>query len=178
MTRLQQNSNYIKERKYMNIKKSLVAAGVTVSLAGAGLAGTSLVSAQSNSSGADSLVNKIAQKFNLKTTDVQAVFDEDKSARQAEKQVQVEKDLAQAVTDGKITAAQKDAIIAKQKELQSQMEASRESMKSKTDEERKAAMDSKRTELEKWAKDNNIPTEFLRYIHGPGGHGHGGPERM
>ncbi len=46
-------------------------------------------------------------------------------------------------------------------------------MKDKTPEERRAAMEVKRTELEKWAKDNGIPIEYLR----PGGghHGPGGP---
>ncbi len=44
-------------------------------------------------------------------------------------------------------------------------------MKDKTDEERKSAMEAKRTELEQWAKDNNIPMQYLRGSGGPGGHG-------
>ncbi len=155
----------------MNIKKPLLIAGAISTIGFAGLAGSSLASAQSSTSGSDSLVSKIAQKFNLKTEDVQAVFTEDRNAREAEHQASIEKELTQAVTDGKITADQKDKIVAKQKELQTSMEANRDAMKDKTEAERKAAMDAKRTELEQWAKDNNIPTEFLRYVHG----GHGGP---
>lgn len=161
----------------MNIKKSLLVAGAVTSISAAGLVGNSVVSAEANTStGSETLVSKIAKKFNLKTEDVQAVVDEDRKAHQAEHTANVEKDLSQLVTDGKITAEQKDKIVAKQKELQSQREADRDSMKNKTEAERKAAMDAKKAELEKWAKDNNIPTEYLRYVMGHGhGHGHGGP---
>jgi hypothetical protein len=159
----------------MNIKKPLLIAGAISTVGFAGLAGSNLVSAQSNASGTDSLVTKIAQKFNLKTEDVQAVFTEDRNAKQAEHQAATEKELAQAVTDGKITADQKDKLIAKQKELQTSMETNRDAMKDKTDAERKAAMDAQRTSLEQWAKDNNIPTEFLHYVHGGHG-GRGGPD--
>lgn len=79
--------------------------------------------------------------------------------------------LAQAVKDGKLTQDQADKITAKLKELKTQREAERDSMKDKTDEERKTAMEAKKTELEKWAKDNNIPLEYLRSLGGPGGHG-------
>lgn len=160
----------------MNIKKPLLVVGAITSIGVAGIAGNGLVSAETNSSGTNSLITKIAQKFNLKTEDVQAVFDEDRTAKQAERQAEVEKNLAQAVTDGKLTAEQKDKIIAKQKELQTAREAEGDIMKDKTETERKTAMDAKRTELEQWAKDNSIPTEFLRYVQGgPGGHGPGGP---
>lgn len=160
----------------MNIKKSLLIAGVVTSISAAGLGGTALVHAQSNAQGNDgasSLVTKLAQKFNLKTEDVQAVFDEDKTAKDAERQATAEKELSQAVTDGKLTSAQKDKIIAKAKELQAERKAEHDSSakNSKTKEERKAAMDTKRTALEKWASDNSIPTEYLKYVGGHNGHG-------
>jgi hypothetical protein len=165
----------------MNIKKPLLIAGAVTSIAAAGVAGNALVSAQTSSSGNDSLASKIAQKFNLKTEDVQAVFDEDKAAKQADHQALVEKDLTQAVTDGKLTSDQKDKILAKQKELQAARDAERTAMAGKTEAERhavmeakKAEMDAKRAELQKWATDNGIPTEYLRYVMGHGGRGHGG----
>lgn len=159
----------------MNIKKPLLLAGAITSIGVAGLAGNSLVSAQSNTTGSETLVSKIAKKFNLKSEDVQAVFDEERKSHEAEHAAQIEKELTQLVTDGKLTAEQKDKIIAKQKELQSQREADRGTMKDKTDADRKTTMDAKKAELEKWAKDNNIPTEYLRFVMG-GRHGHhGGP---
>jgi hypothetical protein len=162
----------------MNTKKLLLMAGIVSSIGTAGLAGHHLVVAESSTSGSNTLVTKIAQKFNLNTTDVQEVFDEDRTDRQAERQTEIEKNLAQAVSDGKLTAEQKDKIIAKQKELQSGHEAEFESMKNKTEAERKAAMEAKRTELEKWAGENNIPTQYLRYIMGHGGHGPHGSRHM
>jgi hypothetical protein len=166
----------------MNIKKPLLIVGAVASIGAAGLTGGALVSAEETQAGPDSLINKIAQKFNLKTEDVKAVFDEERTAKQVERQASIEKELSKLVADGKLTAEQKDKIIAKQKEIQAQRESERDSMKDKTHEERKAAMDAKRAELEQWATDNNIPKEYLRYVVGHGGHrkGHGpnGPVGM
>ncbi len=82
--------------------------------------------------------------------------------------------LDQAVKDGKITQEQEDKIIAKQKELKAERDANKEAIKNKTEAERKAAMEAKKTELEKWAKDNNVPIE---YLHPGGGRGMGGPHQ-
>lgn len=158
----------------MNVKKPLLIAGAVAAIGSAGLAGSSLVSADSNTAGQDGLVDKIAQKFNLNKSDVKAVFDQDRADHQAKMQANVEKQLSQAVTDGKLTADQKDKILAKRKEMQASRDSDRDTMKNKTPAERKAAMEAKRTELEQWAKDNNIPTEYLRFVMGgPGGRGHG-----
>ena len=157
----------------MKIKKQLLVVGAVSALSVAGVTGA-VVSA-AGTGGADSLVAKIAQKFNLKQADVQAVFDADRASHEAERQAQAEKELTQAVTDGKITSAQKDLILAKQKEVKADMEANRDAMKDKTEAERHSAMDAKRTALEQWAKDNGIPTDFLRYVFG-GGRGPGGPD--
>ena len=91
---------------------------------------------------------------------------------EAERETQVKADVAQLVTDGKITQAQADKINAKRAELQKEREANKDT--TKTREEMKTEMDAKKTELEQWAKDNGINTDYLRYVMG-GGHGHGGP---
>ena len=157
----------------MNIRKPLLIAGVASSVALASIAG--VVSAQSASTtGSSNLITKIAQKFNLKEADVKAVFDEDKTAREAEHQKTFEDRLTQAVTDGKITADQKTKIIAKVKELQAARDANHAAMATKTETERKNAMDAERTAIDKWATDNGIPTEYLHFG-GMGGHGGHGP---
>ncbi len=135
------------------------------------MAGVGLASAQSSTTGTGGLVDKIAQKFNLNKADVQKVFDEDRAVHQAEHEQKENERLDQAVKDGKITQAQEDLIKAKVKELQAKREAARDAMKDKTKAERKATMDAERTDLEKWAKGNNIPAEYLLF----GPHGHGGP---
>ena len=48
-------------------------------------------------------------------------------------------------------------------------------MQNKTEAERKTAMEAKRAELDKWASDNGIDKQYLRFLMGGGrGHGHGG----
>jgi hypothetical protein len=135
----------------MNIKqnaKPLLVAGLVL----AGIAGTTTlaataVNAQSNG---DSLVEKIASKFNLNKSDVQAVFDEAHDEHEAEKQAEFSDDLQDKVDSGDITAEQKTLIENKFKELQVQR-------------------DSNRQALEDWAEQNNIDAKYLYMGHGRGG---------
>lgn len=157
----------------MNIKKSLLTGGVVTAVGLSTVLGMGLASAQSGTAGTSGLIDKIAQKFNLNKADVQAVFDEDKAARQADRQAKEKQRLDQAIQDGKLTQEQEDKIIAKQAELRTQMEAERETLKDKTEAERRTLMEQRRTELEKWATDNNIPLEYLH----PGGHRPGGRDK-
>ena len=134
--------------------------------------------AATNSTGTkpmDTLVNALVNKFNLNPTDVQQVVDqvmtEQRATREAEMTKSLTDRLNQAVTDKKLTQAQADAITAKLAEFKSL----HSSLEGKTEAEKLAAMKSKMTSLEQWAKDNNIPKEFLLFgMHkgmGPGHHG-------
>ncbi|HYH75482.1 MAG TPA: hypothetical protein VD735_06005 [Candidatus Saccharimonadales bacterium] len=161
----------------MQLKKGLLVAGAVTSVGIAGLTGLGVASAATSTSGdggSSSLITKIAEKFNLSESDVQAVFDADRSEREAEREQHMEERLSQAVTDGDLTSAQKEAILAKYKTLQSEREADKDSMQDLTAEERKAAMEAERTALQTWADENDIPNEYLRYVMGGGGHG--GPD--
>lgn len=169
------------------MKKPLVIAGLVATIGLAGL-GAGVAHAATSSSDSDnpmtSLVDAIATKFNLDKTQVQQVFDDQHAQMEAEREQAVKDELAELVKDGKITQAQSDAITAKRAELQKEREANRDSFKDKTAEERKTEMEAKRTEIEQWAKDNGIDTQYLKYVfgHGPGGRGghgpfgHGGPD--
>lgn len=122
-------------------------------------------SAQSNN---NSIVDKISSKFNLNKSDVQKVFDEERANHMAEREKAFADRLATLVKDGKITQAQADKITAKHGEMKAYMD----SMKDKTREERHKAMEQKRTELQKWAKDNGIDEKYVMGG-GPGRHGGG-----
>lgn len=153
----------------MKITKGTAAAGLAaVTIAGAGLALTShsaLALAQTN----DSLAGKIATKFNLNQDEVQAVIDEEHEAKAAEFQQKYEERLSQAVTDGKLTSEQKDQILTKMGEVKTRMEA----LKSETnDSTRRDEMKNLHDELKQWAKDNDIPKQYVMPV--GGGHGHGG----
>jgi hypothetical protein len=140
-------------------KKHLIATAVIAGVSTLGIIG--LASAATSQPG--SLASEIAQKFHLNQSDVQAVIDQHRTEAQGSREQKYEERLTQAVTDGKLTSAQKDQILAKHKELMSFMD----SLKGKTPAERRTAMEQKRTELQQWAKDNKIPAGYL------GGFGHG-----
>lgn len=136
------------------------------------------------------LVSTIAQKFNLNTSDVQAVFDEQKTKMDTQREDQraqmgakSQEDFTsrinQAVTDGKLTQAQVDLILAKKAELLAQQEAQKASAETMTQEERQTARETMKTQmdsLKQWATDNNIPQEYIPFTGGGRGHGgFGGP---
>lgn len=155
-------------------KKMLVtlSAGTVVGLSSLGL--MAAASAATSTSG-NSLVDKIATKFNLKKADVQAVFDQEHAERDAQRLADIQTKLATAVKDGKLTQAQSDALLAKIKEVQSIREANKDKFSSMSQTERKAAMDAEKAAMDKWIADNKIPSEFARLVMGGGrGHGHGG----
>lgn len=164
----------------MKIYKPLVVAGAALAVGLAGTYGYGVAHATSTTSdNRSSLITKLAETFNLKKEDVQAVFDADRAERQAEHQQKLEERLSQAVQDGTITETQKAKILAKLAELKAKMEANREAFKDKSPEERKATLQQQREELRQWAADNDIPMEFLHFGvrgHGPGFH-HWGAEQ-
>lgn len=116
------------------------------------------------------IVQKVAERFNLSQEDVQEVFDEHKTQLKEDMETKVDDRLSQAVTDGKITEEQKAKILEKQQELHSKMEANRDQLKDLTPEERRAQMDEQRKELEQWAEENGIDTQYLMGPLIKGGH--------
>ncbi len=154
----------------MKNKILLTLAAATV--LGAGLFTSRQVFAQETEQSAGnqmtSLVQRIAQKFNLQESEVQAVFDQERQEHQAQRQAAAEARLTQLVTDGKITEAQKQLIVAKQKELQEKRHSQMDSMKTMTQEERHSAMETERQSLEDWAKQNGIDVQYLMMMHGNG----------
>lgn len=129
-----------------------------------GIGGLSLAnraSADTANSPHESLIERIASKFNLNKSDVENVFNEDRKAHQAEMTAKFEERLTQAVTDGKITEEQKTLILQKHKELQTERESDRENWKNMTREERQTEMQKRHDELKAWLEANNIPTDLF-----------------
>lgn len=161
------------------VKKSLVAAAALATIGTAGVIGTQVTHAASDTSSNDptsSLVDKLVSKFNLNKADVQKVFDENRTEMEAKHEAEVSARLQKLVDAGTITSEQKTKIEAKLKELKAERESDRDSMKNLTDSQRKAKMDAKKTELENWAKDNGLDLTKLQGVFMGGGHrGPGGP---
>lgn len=143
----------------VNKKKTLIA----TSLATASLATILLVGgvafAQTGPNQGGGLAQAIASKFNLNKDDVQKVID-------TQHEDMMKQHLDKLVKDGKITQEQEDKIIAKLAEMKPKFESARALT---DDAARKKAMDSLKTEMQQWEKDNNIPKGVI----GPhGGRGH------
>jgi hypothetical protein len=122
-------------------------------LASTGYLGSSLVLAADNSKH-DTLVTRIAEKFNLNKADVEAVFDAVRDEKIAEMQKQRSEKLSDAVTDGVITEDQKNLILSKMDEKMEERKINRE-------------------EMQKWFTENDIDAEKLHSYLRPVGEGRG-----
>lgn len=143
-------------------KKTMVIISVVLGvLLVAGILGAGAVFAAGKSNSYPPIVQKLADKLNVKAGDVDNAFDEIQQERCQELQKRIEEKLTQAVKDGKITEAQKAEILKRFKAIQEKQEELRELTQG----------------LKGWADDNNID---LRDICGVGlgrggGRGPGGP---
>jgi len=153
-------------------------------LLGAGAYGIGNIYASEDNS-QNSIIEKIAQKFNLNKDDVQKVFEEDRDARAKERETQFTTMLDEAVSKGELTEAQKSLILAKREELKKEREANMSEMKNNGEkpakpseeemENKKEEMKTEKEALEKWASDNGIDIKYLMGLGSPGRGGHGGP---
>lgn len=155
--------------------KSLVVASIVGMVGAGGVATATVVGAESGTNAStdpmSSLVDKIASTFNIDKSKLQTLFDEDREAREVEREKQQSERLQSLVDDGTITSAQKTAIEAKIAEMKKGREANKDDFMNLSEDERKAKMEEKRTELEAWAKEQGLDLTKLRGVLG----GHGGP---
>lgn len=150
--------------EYMNISKLLLPVLAIVILGGS-VIGAGLVNAQGSENPASTLVTRIAQRFNLNEADVKAVFNEVHDEHKTKMKADLESRLNQAVSDGKITEAQKQAILEKFG-TSPENKINREEFKSMTKEERQTKMEERKTEIENWASENGLSLDTLREILG------------
>lgn len=153
------------------MNKKLIAPIVAIIVGGTTLAGAQYVSAQEILDPHVTIVQRLAQRFGLQENDVQAVFNEVHQEREAEMKAALEERLAQAVTDGKITEAQKQAILDKIAEEHQSRQFFKVDLRNMTQEERQAEMEKHRSEmqqrhqeLETWATEQGIDLETLKDI--------------
>ena len=151
----------------MSITKKMIVPVLAAAVVGVSAIGLGTVAAQSSG---DTLVEKIASRFNLSQEEVQAVFDETRQEKQAEHQAKLGEKLQAKVDDGTITAEQKTLLEEKLAQQREEHQANRDSELTK--EERHEQRQQNREAFEAWAEENNIPLDELD-LHGPHGHGHG-----
>ena len=105
-----------------------------------------------------SLIERIAEKFNLNKDDVQKTVEEFRTEKmnymQTERKANLEEKLTQAVADGKISETQKQTILKKMDELKNHRETHR-------------------TDMEAWMKQNGLEGKFFGFGMGKTGMGRG-----
>lgn len=101
------------------------------------------------------IVERIAETFNLNKDDVQNVFKQVEEERRAEMQARMEEKLNQAVEDGKMTEEEKQEALDHMKE----MEQKHQELQAMTEEERKAHFEEMRENGEK-------PFRIHKFHHG------------
>lgn len=165
------------------MKASTKAIIIGVAALGILSAGAITVNAAASGETYPSIVQRIAKAFNLDPAKVNDVFNQERQDRMAKQQTQFEDRLNQAVKDGTITKAQKDAIVAKADELKKK----REEIMKLDPQDRRAAMQKMMQDLQTWAEKNKIDLKqvmgiggMMRGFGGMGGgmHGRGGAGGM
>lgn len=157
------------------LKSSLLTIAAVATVGGAVMGGSALA-ATHNSDNGDTLVQKIATRFNLNKDDVQKVVEEFHDQKQDERQQKLSEYLQIKVDDNTITAEQKTLLENKIEEMYASRKEDRDVYKNMTPEQRRDAKKAKHDEFKKWAEDNNISLEKLNLpVHGhhrPGGARH------
>jgi 3-hydroxyacyl-CoA dehydrogenase len=92
---------------FMNVSKSLIIPVVAI-----GVIGASSATVVAASTSQPTLAQDIANKFHLDQSQVQSVIDQHRATNQQNRETKYEDRLTQAVKDGKLTDAQKQAVLA------------------------------------------------------------------
>lgn len=161
------------------IMKKVITAGLAVlTLAGSGMIASQAMASETEAQGPmTAIVERISTKFGLNQDEVQSVFTQVREERQADRAAEQEQHLDQLVSDGEITAEQKQLILDKMAEMQSSREEDRDSQRDLSREDRQAEMEARRAEMDAWAEENGIDLEHLNLGGGPRGGRHGGQMR-
>jgi len=143
-------------------RKSIVTAVAVLTILGSlTFAGTSAMAHSADRQA--SMITRLAQKLGVPEDKVKLAFDEMHTEHASEMKANMETKLGTLVAEGKITEAQKSAIIAKMEEFKTKKQQNREAFKSLNVEERKAKMTAEKTELETWAKSQGIDLSLLPF---------------
>lgn len=158
--------------------KLAVASTLVLGLAFVGAGAADAAQTEGGATPKNNLVNIISQKFKLNSADVQKVFDEEhikmRTDMETKRSIMEKESLAKAVSSGKLTQAQSDAITAKRAELAMSNTTLRASLEGKSKEETQAAMKTRAENLKKWVTDNGIPGEYISLVGGHSGKVHDG----
>ena len=139
----------------MKVSKRIIIPAIGFTMAGS-LYGATKVRAASNPN-RKSLVQELSTTFNLDPSKVQAVVAEHKTEVAQTREANYEQRLDQAVSDGKLTATQKVAILSEHDKLQTELRS--DLANDPTGHSR--AMEQLRQAASTWANQNRIDVSWL-----------------
>lgn len=116
--------------------------------------------------GDSEMTKTLASKLGVSEEKVKDAFTSMRADREAKMKADLEARLSQAVKDGKITEAQKSAILTKFGQEKTKIDPA--AFKNMTPAQRKAEMEKRKTDLEAWAKENNLDLTKLNDLLGHG----------
>lgn len=140
------------------IGKKILLAAIVLGLVSIGatlwLNSSDVAKAQNNNN--QNMADKLAEKLNLNESQVSEAMEQIHSERQAEMKERISQKLDEAISDGVITAEQKEKILARQTEMEQKRERERQ-------------------EMQAWEEENGIDMSKLKDygIGGKGGFGGG-----
>ena len=157
-------------------KKVIVPTLVLGIMMGAGTLGVKSASAHwfgfKGGENKDSLIQRLAERFNLNQGEVEETFEQHRDQMQEKRKVQQEERLSKLVSEGKLTEAQKNALIAKREEWKNEKEQNREEVQNMTREERREEMQGHSEEMQQWMEENGIDHDVLEGFGEGMGRGH------
>jgi Skp family chaperone for outer membrane proteins len=146
----------------------LLAAAVAI-----GTFGAEAVSADSQEWLHQSIASRLAERFNLNESEVEAVFAEARGEHHQAMLVSLEARLDALVEQGQLTAEQKALLLAKHEDMAELMDE----FAQMSPEERRAAIQAHHDDIEAWAEENGLDLSELGFAamkhHGGHGMGHG-----
>lgn len=141
----------------MHVSKKIMLPALALALGVGVITASAHVVQAATDSNTLSLPQRVAERFGLEQSEVEAVFDEFRDERHQEMKSHFEEKLSTLVTEGKLTEEQKSAILAKKEELWTE----HQTLHSLSPEERKAFVDTEREELKAWAQAQGIDWEAI-----------------
>lgn len=142
----------------MSSKKIIITAVILSALLIVGAFGAGVAVAKTSDK-SSTIIEKLADRFNVGTDEVKEVFNEARQERRQQAQADFEEKLDEAVKEGKLTKVQKETILKKHSQIQKKQEELMEL----------------RQELWEWAEENDVDLRSIMPGRRGGQGGPGGP---
>lgn len=157
----------------MNLQKKYVLPAIMLTILGGSMIAVRPAQAFFGSdNGQDTMVKELATQLGVSEDKVKSAMDTIHQKHEQEREQKMQEKLDSLVSQGKITAEQKTAFVAKLAEHKKQMDAIRDDS-SLTDEQRREKMKTLHDELKQWLTDQGLSD--IGIMGGKFGHVRGGP---